>query len=207
MNGFLAVGLILAATPGPPLTPAEADANGSHLNVGCHTLTGEAPVHCSPHASRPTNGRRIGRVALELGLGGLFGGAAFATGALATVNDSDSPVQYVGAGTSSVLAGAGVLLAGYALQGDGSVWWTMGTATAVGALTTTFFTIQGTTNGDYFGLSIGLMALPLVCSIVAYELTSSTDRRFKEAPAVQVVPAISPTRDMSGGTVGVAGLF
>lgn len=107
-----------------------------------------------------------------------------------------------------MLAGLGVLGAGQLLQGDGSLRWTLGTAAATGALSTALVAVGFDRDSEVLhAIAIGSFALPLVASIIAYEVTSSTDRRFKNQAPVQVVPALAPTRDMTGGTLGLAGIF
>lgn len=99
-------------------------------------------------------------------------------------------------------------MAGHWLWGDGSFKWTMiatGIATAA-SLTAVFIDSSGE-------LSLGTvgnvaLAVPLVTAIVVYEATSSTDRRSEPCcKGIRFAPTAGPTRDLSGGTLGIAGLF
>lgn len=128
-------------------------------------------------------------------LGGLAGGFAGA----ATL--PDQALQPIGAGWTGAAIGfglaapLGVLLSGWLFDGDGS-----GLATFVGDLLGGGIGVAAVLFGGQDGTPL-LFALPLVGSVVGYEVTSPSSRS-----AVQVSATFAPTRD-GGGIVGLSGRF
>lgn len=128
-------------------------------------------------------------------LGGLAGGFA---GAATLPDQALQPIGATWTGAAigfGIAAPLGVLLSGWLFDGDGS-----GLATFVGDLLGAGIGAAAVLFGGQDGTPL-LFALPLVGSVVGYEVTSPSSRS-----AVQVSATFSPTRD-GGGVVGLAGRF
>lgn len=205
---------LLTALPEPssPSEPPATPGNAVAPQVGCQTLTGTPPEECGRSlTTQPAGpGLRVARIGLELVMGAALGFFPFVGGVAQFVIDDGSAVA--GGflfGTAHLMSGFGVNLAGLILQGDGSFLWSMTTAVVLGAGSAAFLAVGKGTTSDAVNtvLVVSALAILTLATIVVYELTSSTDRRAKQPKAVTLVPSAGLTRDRSGGTVGLAGLF
>lgn len=195
------------ATPPQPAQPAfppqgRADAQGVIQPPAIANLpydqvaVAEAKAKAEEPPGRP----------LRILTGLLFGAGAGALGGLAggfagAATLPDQALQPIGASWTGAAIGfglaapLGVLLSGWLFDGDGS-----GLATFVGDLLGGGIGVAAIVFGGQDGTPL-LFALPLVGSVVGYEVTSPSSRS-----AVQVSATFAPMRD-GGGLVGLSGRF
>jgi len=164
----------------------------------------------------PSDGRRVGRMFLEAGLGlvgmtvGAIGGALLGL-APCTGGGSSSSGGLGGECIATIAGGmvlgagfgtpAGITLAGMALDGNGGYGWTL-LGTSAG------FLLAGAMAGslDDGDDTYALVVLPLIGGIAGYELSSDTSASYAERHArPQMQASVAPTR--GGAAVSVSGVF
>jgi hypothetical protein len=157
------------------------------------------------YLKKPGAGTRVARIGVELMmsvLGELAGGLAGSLVGCATVEYGPQGclIGFLAGALIGALVGvpAGVLIGGYVMDGDGSVPATIAGALAgiglsavlIGAVT---YNLNG--SGALAILSgVGFLLMPNLISILAFELTSNTSRRYTEATTpvkISIVPTVS----------------
>ncbi len=139
---------------------------------------------------------RMKRVGLSLAFGAASGAAVGLVGGLIGLAVGPGQLQPMGNGWSLAALGfclgapVGVLIAGWLFDGNGA-WWATLLGDAAGALIGLAAVGFGGPEGG-----AALFTLPLVGSVLAYEMTSD----------VTVAPTVSLLRG-GGGTVGLVGRF
>ncbi len=200
-------------TLAPPLatvTPAYASPTyGAYGSGATYASYGaQAPLADTP----PSEGRRVGRVFAEAGLGlvgmlvGGFGGAL--VGMMPCAGGSSADGECIDSLVAGVLIGlglgtpAGIALAGRALDGNGGFGWTL-LGTSIG------FLVAGglVSSVDDSDSGAALALVPVLGGILAYELSSDTSARYTEqhAVAANLQASIGPTR--GGAAVSLSGAF
>lgn len=198
----------------PPLVPAPATPDEPRGPPAVNQAPGE-PVPVTPQvgqiANRPLEPvpaadtsleeppGRFKRIAWSLGFGAVSGAALAVVGGVLGASVRGPQLQptgngWAGAGLGFIVgAPIGVLLAGAIFDGSGA-WW----ATLLGDLAGGLVGLAAVGFGGAEGTPV-LFSLPLVGSVLGYELTSVANRTV-------VTPTVSLLRG-GGGSVGFVGVF
>lgn len=212
-----AVLMLLAARAPVGAQDAQAIPRAASVTAPSVAAPGGTPSATATPPADVTPRSRVGRVALEVVFGalGLVGGGALGAtlggDACAPTPDGDGTC-WTGFWWGAVIGTAvgaptGVLLAGLVLDGNGSVGWTA-LGSLAGEVAWLALAKLASAAGAKLGVAVfGGALLPIVGSVVAYEL-SSDDRASAHRGTRRVVSlraSFAPTRD--GAALAISGTF
>lgn len=169
------------------------------------------------YLKKPGPGRRVSRIGVELmmsTLGELTGGLAGSMVGCATVEYGPQGclIGFLAGALIGALVGvpAGVIIGGYIMDGNGSVPATIAGALAgiglsavlIGAVT---YNLNGSSALAILS-GVGFLLMPNLISILAFELTSDTSRRYEEATTPLKI-SLAPTVTTNGAGAALAMTF
>ncbi len=187
------------APRGPPTMNPNADAAPPVTPQVGHIANRPLEPVPATAASQEEPPGRFKRIAWSLGFGAVSGAAIAVVGGVLGASVRGPQLQPMGNGWTGAALGfivgapIGVLIAGAIFDGNGA-WW----ATVLGDLAGALVGLAAVGFGGAEGTPV-LFSLPLVGSVLGYELTSVANRTV-------VTPTVSLLKG-GGGSVGFVGVF